>query len=142
MSRTTFVTTTNGPRTPPGFNKNKRDIVRFFLLLVTISLFVGYDLAAATLSMISILTLKEGTIFSVKNMKWMILSAISFVASIFTWQMHNASSKVDEEKAYSLKIGLYIIAQSTRIIWASFLGFLLVSASHSNTDLNTTAVSR
>ena len=133
-STTTVVTTTDGTTTKtPGFNKHKRDLARFFLLLVTISLFLGYDLVATTLSMISILTLKDGKFWSVKNMKWMILSVTSCVTSIFTWQMQNASMKVELEKDYSLK--LYIIAQLTRIIWASFLGFLLVSASHSKNML-------
>ena len=126
------ITNTNASPTPPGFNKNKRDSARLFLLIVTISLFLGYYILSIIFSMISILTLKEGTGLSIKNMKWMTLSVISLVASLIASQMYYASMKVDEEKAYSLKICLNIIAQSTRIIWASFLGLLLLSASHSN----------
>jgi len=114
--------------TPPGFNKKLRDVARCILLLVTASILQGMHLWATCFSAAAILLLKDGRANSIKNMKWMVLSIVSFVASLLSWSMVLGSNIVDEEKAYTLKISLWLMGKFTQTIWGITLGFFLVSA--------------
>ncbi|KAL7575212.1 hypothetical protein ACA910_018698 [Epithemia clementina (nom. ined.)] len=71
--------------TPPGFNKHRRDISKFLLLLVVFFLLANHtysSFVAVACSVGCIFTLKEGTLWSTKNIKWMTLALISFGASL------------------------------------------------------------
>ena len=83
---------------------------------------------AACFSAAAILLLKDGRASSIKNMKWMVLSIMSFVASLLSWSMRLGSNIVDEEKAYTLKISLWLMGKFTQTIWGITLGFFLFFA--------------
>ena len=115
-------------QTRPGFNKSRRDIARIILWLVAATLLCGLHVEATCFSAAAVLVLKEGTFFSVKNMKWMILSAISFAASLLSLNMKRGADAVDEERAYSMKIMLWIATKSISTGWGVTLGLFLLSA--------------
>lgn len=66
--------------------------------------------------------------FSGKNIKWIILSMISFVASLGSWTLSQGAETVDEEKAYGLKMYLELLAQFTQFTWGMILALFLYSA--------------
>jgi hypothetical protein len=76
----------------------------------------------------SILTLKEGTFFSHKNLKWMILSMISFTASLIAFVMLQGHNVLDEDKAYELKVTLWFTAKFIQLVWGVSLSLFMVSA--------------
>mmetsp|Transcript_9578 Transcript_9578/g.16710 ORF Transcript_9578/g.16710 Transcript_9578/m.16710 type:complete len:147 (+) Transcript_9578:116-556(+) len=121
-------------QTPPGFNKSQRDIARSILWLVFVAIFVGENVLAAFFSATAIVVLKEGTLFSHKNLKWMLLSVISFCASLFAWQMAKGSEAIDENRAYALKMLLWLMAKSIQMGWSVTLGFFLLLASASESQ--------
>merc|ERR1712226_536958 len=114
--------------TPRGFNKNRRDITRLLLSVVAMLLVAGQSLYAIIGSVAAMGVLKEGTFWSHKNWKWMFLSAVSFSTSVFVWCLGNAASQVDEEKAYGLKIFLWVVGEMTRVGWGLILGMFLIAA--------------
>ena len=111
-----------------GSNKNRRDVARGILCFVALTLLGGKHLAAVASSGLAVLVLKEGTLFSTKNVKWLTLSAVSFAVSLFAYSMGHGSDTIDEDRAYALKILLRIAARSTQTCWGIILGFFLVSA--------------
>jgi hypothetical protein len=72
--------------------------------------------------------LKEGKLLSVKNLKWMSLSAISFLAGLVSMIQMSGYEEVDGDRAYGLKIGLLLMANGTRIGWGAILILFLLSA--------------
>ena len=120
--------TTGQVQTPTGFNKRKRDTARLILCFVTGFLLIGQYIIACCFSAAAVLCLKEGELLSTKNMKWMILSAISFVVSLVLLNMEKGSDIIDDEKAYTLKILLWIAAKSIQCSWGAILGLFLISA--------------
>mmetsp|Transcript_11932 Transcript_11932/g.27859 ORF Transcript_11932/g.27859 Transcript_11932/m.27859 type:complete len:218 (+) Transcript_11932:232-885(+) len=114
--------------TPPGWNAGRRSMARYALWLVVPTLVTGKLVWAMIFSATSILILKEGTFFSSRNIKWMILSAISFLASLGSWTLSSGIDKVDEEKAYGLSISLWLMNQFVVMGWAAILGLFLYSA--------------
>jgi hypothetical protein len=115
-------------QTAPGFNKNRRDFSKFLLVITACCLLMGYRMSCILLSAGSILTLKEGTFFSVKNLKWMILSMISFTASLVAFVMLQGHNVVDEDKAYGLKFTLWFAAKFIQLVWGIILSLFMVSA--------------
>ena len=63
-----------------------------------------------------------------KNLKWMTLSVISFLASLVCMIQTTGYDEVDGDRAYGLKIGLLLMANGTRIGWGAILMLFLVSA--------------
>jgi hypothetical protein len=116
------------PQTPPGFNKNRRDLAKILLAVVAVFLLCGYHIWSILLSAASILSLKEGTIFSAKNLKWMSLSMISFTASLIAFVMMQGHHIVDEDKAYGLKFTLWFTALFIQVVWGVILGLFMISA--------------
>ena len=53
-------------------------------------------------SAISIFTVKQGTLFSTKNIKWGMLSVVSFIVSLTNFILLQGYEVIDEDKAYSL----------------------------------------
>lgn len=109
-------------------NKTRRDAARFILWLVSAALLAGRAVEATCLSASAILLLKEGKLLSVKNLKWMSLSAISFLAGLVSMIQMSGYEEVDGERAYGLKIGLLLMANGTRIGWGAILILFLLSA--------------
>jgi hypothetical protein len=115
-------------QTPPGFNKNRRDAAKILLVGVSGCLFFGDHLWCTLLSAASILSLKEGTTSSAKNLKWMSLSVISFMASLIAFAMMQGHSILDEDTAYALKFELWFIATFIQVIWGAILGLFMIAA--------------
>jgi len=128
--------------TPKGFNSSRRGVARYILWFVVLSLMSGKYIWASIFSAMSIILLKEGTIFSGKNLKWMILSMISLVASLLAFCCYRGSTNIDEEKAYTLYIMLWMTAKSIQCIWGIILGLFLFSAATATataeTEIDTT----
>ena len=102
----------------------------------------GKQIWATIFSAVSIIILKEGTLFSGKNIKWMMLSGISFLSSLGSWFLENAHEVVDEDKAYGLKISLWLASKSMQVVWGIILALFLFSAATSKPPASTvTAIS-
>ena len=102
-------------------NKSRRDLARSILWIVSVTLLVGRTLEATCLSASAILVLKEGKLLSVKNMKWMILSVISFLASLVSMIETRGYEVVDEDRAYWLKMQMWLWANGTKTGWGVVL---------------------
>jgi hypothetical protein len=122
------------PTTPPGFNSSRRYIARYILWLVVLTLMSGKYIPSGILSAMSIIILKEGTIFSGKNIKWMLLSIVSFLSSVTAFACFRGSQKIDEERAYTLYITFWLASKSIQIIWGIVLGLFLFSAATSKSS--------
>jgi hypothetical protein len=136
--------TSNTNATPPGWNSGRRFAARWVLWFVVLTLLSGMKIWATIFSAMSIIILKEGTLFSGKNIKWIILSGISFLSSLGSWFLEHAYEVVDEDKAYSLKISLWLASKSMQVVWGMILALFLFSAatSKSSTSASTsTAIS-
>ena len=131
------ITPTDSKSTPPGWNSGRRYVARGVLWFVVVTLMTGKQIWATFFSAVAIIILKEGTLFSGKNIKWMLLSAISFLASLGSWSLEQSYDVVDEEKAYGLKISLWLGAKSIQGIWSTILGAFLFSAAMSNATATT-----
>ena len=119
--------------TPPGWNAGRRGVARYVLYFVVLTLLTGHQIWATMFSAISIIILKEGTIFSGKNIKWMTLSGISFMASLVSWSLERGYDIVDEEKAYTLKTALWLGSKSIQVTWGMVLALFLFSAAMTKT---------
>jgi hypothetical protein len=118
----------NSNPTPPGFNKQCRDACKGLLTVTLICLFLGRHVPAIVASAGAILLSKEGTVWSSKNIKWGILSVTSFGVTLSSWMLLEASQSVDEDKAYTLRIILWLGSQFLRVGWSTILGLFLFSA--------------
>jgi hypothetical protein len=114
--------------TSPGFNKKRRDQCKVMLGLVSGFLLMGQPFAAILASCAAVMCIKEGTLASSRNLKWMTLSMFSFGASLTATIMMNGHTMVDEEKAYGLKICLWLGSKSIQSGWGITLAFFLFSA--------------
>merc|ERR1711907_33438 len=104
--------------TPEGYNSNRRFVARWVLWGVVFGLVRPRLLIAMGCSAASIVILKEGTIFSGKNLKWMILAMLSLAASLVSWSLIRAHDSFDEDRAYVLKMLLRTSSKSIRVGWA------------------------
>ena len=138
----------SGSTTVPGAasatmrNKTRRDAARFILGLVSAALLAGRAVEATCLSASAILVLKEGKLLSAKNLKWMALSAISFVAGLVSMIQMSGYEEVDGDRAYWLKIGLLLMANGTRIGWGAILMLFLFSAATVETKEEATGMKK
>ncbi|VEU41751.1 unnamed protein product [Pseudo-nitzschia multistriata] len=128
------VPQTTTDETPPGWNRGRRFMARWVLWFVVFTLLSGRTIWATIFSAMSIIIMKEGTLFSGKNIKWMLLSGISFLASLGSWSMSRGSEVVDEDKAYGLKMSLWLMAKSTQVVWGMILAVFLFSAATSRSS--------
>ncbi|KAL3761991.1 hypothetical protein ACHAW5_008215 [Stephanodiscus triporus] len=117
----------------PMRNKSRRDVARFLLWLVSATLLVDRTIEATCLSAGAVLVLKEGKLLSAKNLKWMILSVLSFLAGLASMIETRGYEEVDENRAYWLKMRLWLLAHGTRTGWGAILLLFLLSASTSKT---------
>jgi hypothetical protein len=109
-------------------NKSRRDLARVILWIVSVALLAGRTVEATCLSASVILVLKEGKILSVKNMKWMILSVLSFLAGLSSMIATRGYEEVDEDRSYWFKMQLWLWASGTRTGWGAILLLFLLSS--------------
>lgn len=114
--------------TPPGFNKQRRDMVRLLLSIVAVGLLSGNSFWGTVLSIGAILCLKQGTVWSAKNMWWMTLSIISFASSLTSYALLEGRAVIDEEKGYGLYMTLSVIAKLIQVCWGVTLSVFLYSS--------------
>ena len=131
------IAPTDSTSTPPGWNSGRRYVARGVLWFVVVTLMTGKQIWATFFSAVAIIILKEGTLFSGKNIKWMLLSGISFVASLGSWSLEQSYDVVDEEKAYGLKISLWLGSKSIQGVWGTILAVFLFSAATAKTAVTT-----
>lgn len=84
----------------------------------------------------AILCIKEAKIASTKNMKWMSCSFVTFGAALSSFILAMGSDFVDEDKAYGLKISLWLGAKSVQTGWGVTLALFLVSTFTSTRNNN------
>jgi hypothetical protein len=116
------------PPTPPGYNKARRVISRLLLGVTAASLLSNSNVSAVISSACAIMVLKDGTMMSTKNIKWGIISVVSFVFSLSAWILGSVSFLVDEEKGYTLKILFVCGMKAMQLFWGVILGLFLYSA--------------
>jgi len=114
--------------TPAGFNKRRRDMAKCLLCLTTALLLTSSNALATCTSAGAILVLKEGTLLSHKNWKWGILSTVSFTVSLSAAILLQGHAIIDEDKAYGLKITLWLVVKFLQLFWSTALGLFLLSA--------------
>jgi len=119
--------TTAQQQQPPGFNKSRRDLTKILLVATAACLLTNANAFATGCSAAAILILKQATLFSTKNIKWGILSVTSFVVSLTCAIFLQAYEIVDEDKAYTMKIMLWLTAKFLRVFWGVTLGLFLLS---------------
>ena len=117
----------NSPH-PPGYNKRKRDQVKIVLTVVALGLLGGDSVVPTIGSAAAIICLKEGTLWSAKNLKWLVLCTVSFVASLVSWALLRHSHHAEEEKAYTLDSMLWVSAKIIQTCWGVTLSVFLCSA--------------
>jgi hypothetical protein len=116
---------------PPGYNKAKRDIVKLILVVVAASMLGGDPKAAAVFSVVAAICLKDGTLFSLKNLKWLGLCVLSFVMALSSWSLERAVSAQDNDTNPEINPMKNILWGSAKIIqlcWGMTLSVFLVSA--------------
>ena len=130
------------PPSPTGFNKSRRDIARWLLAFSAAFLLASNgNLLSCVFAAGSIMVLKDGTAFSHKNAKWMVLSIITFCGSLMAMILEQGYQRVDEEKAYDLKMKLWFRCKMIKVFWGVTLGFFLVMAATANSRARASAAS-
>jgi hypothetical protein len=114
--------------TPPGYNKQRRDMAKLLLSIVAVGLLSGNSFWGIVLSIGAILCLKEGTVWSAKNLWWMTLSGISFASSLTSYALLEGRNVIDEEKGYGLYMTLSVVAKLIQVCWGVTLSVFLYSA--------------
>jgi hypothetical protein len=114
--------------TPPGYNKQRRDMAKLLLSIVAVGLLSGNSFWGIVLSIGAILCIKEGTVWSAKNMWWMTLSIISFASSLTSYALLEGRAAIDEEKGYGLYMTLSVVAKLIQVCWGVTLSVFLYSA--------------
>ena len=120
-------------RTPEGYNKTRRILTRGLLGFAAMGLLnEGYSSYALACSSVAFLTLKEGTIWSVKNAKWMILTLITFYVSLWsTICMENAET-FGVSKAYMVSAAVKMSGRTPELMWGYILALFVGSAFMTN----------
>jgi len=113
--------------TPEGFNSKRRFVSRWILWGVVFGLVRSRLLIALGCSGASIIVLKEGTIFSGKNLKWMILAQLSFATSVTAWALKRGHDSIERD-APVMKMILRSIIKFISVSWSGVLGLFLLSA--------------
>jgi hypothetical protein len=132
---------TNLYATPPGFNKHQRDVSKILLAGTSFCLLTGMlPAVSVVLSAVATIFVKQGTAGSVKNLKWLVLSVLSFLASLVSSSMLGGQALVDEERAYELKFKLWFAGRLIQTVWGGILALFVFSALSSDTTEHTQTI--
>lgn len=121
--------------TPQGFNKQHRDITKLMLAGTAACLLTlpGSGLQVV-LSAAATVFVSRGKVESSKNLKWLGLAIISFLASLVSFALLAGQEFVDADRAYEFKIKLLVFGQLIRMIWGGVLAVFIVSTLASDTN--------
>lgn len=115
--------------TPPGYNKRRRDVAKFLLAATSVCLLTNQAMALAIIfSGVATVLLKPAKLSSAKNLKWIVLSAVSFVASLVSSAYLGGQALLDESKAYELKYYLLLRGRFIQTVWGGILALFIYSA--------------
>jgi hypothetical protein len=114
--------------TPPGFNKNLRDITKVLLSVTSVLLLLGCPGIAVFSATGALWVVNEGTILSFKNFYWSMISIVSVLSSVFSWFLRYSAAGVDAKLAYALKTLLGIMGRGTELICGFMLALCLAHA--------------
>jgi hypothetical protein len=101
------------------------------LWLNAFCLLCGFTVFASLTSAASVFLLSKGTLASSKNLRWQFTCFVSMAVSFWAHALLWGSAIIDKERAYSLKMVLYIVGRGCGFTWGAFLAvFLLIAASN------------
>ncbi len=115
--------------TSTGWNRKHRNATKILLVFNCCCLIAGNaHLAALISSALATLSMKQGTVMSIKNLKWLALSFISFLVSLVAAVLLSSATLVDEEKAYHFKMQLHFAGLISQKVWGGILALVLALA--------------
>jgi hypothetical protein len=125
----------NNTSTPPGYNYSIREISRLLLGITALALFTNANSIATMSSAGAVTMLRGGTMFSIKNIKWTILSIISFLFCLTISSLQNTvhvfqpNDSNGDRNSWNL-IALLFLGQMKflQMFWGGIITFVLVSA--------------
>lgn len=114
--------------TSPGYNKQHRDFAKLLLSGTSICLVARQgNIVAVILSALATVCVSRGKVESGKNLKWLTLSTISFVASLVAFTLLSGQEFIDADKAYEFKIKLLVYGNMIQTIWGGILLVFTIS---------------
>jgi len=124
-------TSTSTSTKPQGYNKAHRDMAKILLACSSICLLAdmgpfGY-LSAVLPSAAATIVVSRGKVESGKNLKWVLLSVISFIASLVSASLLSGQELIDADKAYEFKTKLLFYGQFIRFVWGGILALFVAS---------------
>jgi hypothetical protein len=125
------IATPPTPTTPPGHNSSLREVARLMLGVTALALFSNCSGIASLSSAASILVMRDGTMFSTKNLRWGLLSISSFIVSLIAYSLSGTASSIehDEFSGSSFLKGFFTgWMKFVQLFWGSILSFVLVTA--------------
>ena len=93
------------------------------------------NLVAVILAAAATVFISRGTVESGKNLKWLTLSLLSFVASLVSFALLSGQEYIDERKAYEFKIKLLVWGRIIQQIWGGILAVFVMSRFMAPADL-------
>jgi hypothetical protein len=115
--------------TSTGWNRKHRNATKILLVINCCCLVAGNaHLAALISSALATISMKQGTAMSIKNLKWLVVSFISFLVSLISSVLLSSATLVDEEKAYHYKMQLHFAGLISQKVWGGVLGLILALA--------------
>ena len=117
--------------TPPGYNKKHRDIAKLMLAGTSVCLLVTAveaNIVSVLLSATATVFISRGTVESGKNLKWLSLSTLSFIASLVSFALLSGQAYIDADKAYEFKIKLLFYGRFIQHVWGAILVVFVLSA--------------
>merc|ERR1712187_122885 len=86
------------------------------------------------LSFGAVLLIRQGTSYSIRNMKWSGMAWISLFTSVACWVLNEALLLVDPERAYSLHLCLYLASRGLESLWTITVAVVILLAYISKTQ--------
>lgn len=119
--------------TRPGYNKSLRIATRSLLLLSAVGLIAeGYSFVAVLFSMVALLLLKQGTLWSTKNLKWMILSLTTCIVGMWSAICSENAERLGVHRAYRMTAIMGMSGRTIEMSWGTILLLFVVSAIMTN----------
>ena len=120
-------------KTPPGYNKTRRVVTRALLGMAALGLLnEGYSSYSLACSSAAFLTLKEGTLWSMKNAKWMLLTLITFYVSLWSTICMENAELFGVQRAYMVSAAVRMSGRTPELMWGYILALFVGSAFMTN----------